>query len=333
MDPKVSVIVPVYNTEQYLRECLDSILSQTLKEIEIIIINDCSPDNSIEIIRKYEKEDNRIKVIDKKQNEGVGQARNDGLKKATGEFVCFIDSDDLYSSAYVLEKLYNAAKENCVPVSGGNLQKLDSDGTLMLQENPIIINKQCFCQRGLTQYSDFQYDYGYTCYIFDRKMLIENDVLFPFYGRFQDPPFFVKAMYCAKEFFYLDEPIYIYRLLPSGNKFQINKTVDFLCGVMDNLRFSREHNLAKLHCLSAYRLNTEGSFMAIQNLYNEGNDKLLAKLIEANQAVDVKWLKENGFDIKEPFVLDVFKYAVDTAGKYEKLRNKRFIKILKRIIK
>lgn len=332
MKPKISIIVPVYNTEQYLSECLDSIVNQTLKEIEIIIINDCSPDNSIIIIRNYEKEDNRIIVVDKKQNEGVGQARNEGISKATGEFVCFIDSDDLYSSEFALEKLYNTAKEKNVKISGGRLQRLETDGSVKQQENPIIANGIEFFQNGLTKYIDYQYDYGYTCYIFERKMIIDNRIEFPRYGRFQDPPFFVKAMYYSGECFFIDKPVYRYRFLPSEAKYAINKTIDFLCGVVDNLRFSREHNLAKLHYLSAFRLNSEGSFMSIQNLYNNDNERLLAKLIEASQAVDVKWLKENGFDITEPFVLDVFKYAVDTAAKYENLRNKKILKPIRKLL-
>ena len=81
MAPKVSVIVPVYNTAKYLPECLDSILSQTLKDIEAVAINDGSPDNSIDILKEYAAKDERLKIIDKK-NEGVGKARNDGIRAA-----------------------------------------------------------------------------------------------------------------------------------------------------------------------------------------------------------------------------------------------------------
>ena len=331
MNPKISVIIPVYNTEQYLAECLDSVINQSLKEIEVIIINDKSPDNSISIIKDYAKRDNRILVIDKSINEGVGQARNDGLKKARGEFVCFMDSDDLYSDNSALGKLYNAAECNNVMVAGGMLE-LKKDDELELQTYPRSEYGLIFNQTGLMDYFDYQYDFGYTQYIFDRQMLLDNQILFPCHSRFQDPPFFVKAMFVAKKYFFIDESIYRYRLIASSLKYTIKKTIDMLDGVMDNLKFSRENGLAKLHCLSANRLNKEGSFMAIQNLYSEGNELLLAKLIEANQTVDVKWLKENGFNIKEPFVLDVFKYAVDTAVKYEKLRNKRIMKPIRKIL-
>ena len=103
--PKVSIIVPVYNVEKYLRECLDSILSQTLSDIEIICVNDGSEDSSRIILDEYAKKDKRIKIIDK-ENRGLSSARNIGLKAAKGEFISFIDSDD-WVSPYFIEKLYN----------------------------------------------------------------------------------------------------------------------------------------------------------------------------------------------------------------------------------
>lgn len=330
MNPKVSVIIPVYNTEQYLTECLNSVVNQTLKDIEIIIINDKSPDNSMSIIREYAKRGRRVIIIDKPVNEGVGQARTDGLAKATGEFVCFMDSDDLYSNETALEKLYEAAKESNVRVAGGLLEK-QSDA-LETISYPLKEYGLSFNQSGKMSYLDYQYDYGYTQYIFNRQMIIDNHISFPKYARFQDPPFFVKAMFAAKEYFFIDEPVYRYRLIASSSKYTVKKTVDMLDGLMDNLRFSRQNGLAKLHCLSAHRLNTEGSFMATQNLYSKENDLLLSKLIEATASVDVNWLKQNGYSLQEPFVPEVFRYAVETAEKYEKLRNKKIVKPIRKIL-
>ncbi len=90
---KVSVIVPVYNTEKYLKECLNSILSQSYSDFEIIVVNDGSTDNSFSIISEFSKNDNRIKVVDK-PNGGLSSARNEGLKIATGDYIMFVDSDD-----------------------------------------------------------------------------------------------------------------------------------------------------------------------------------------------------------------------------------------------
>ncbi|WP_198295004.1 glycosyltransferase family 2 protein [Brachyspira pilosicoli] len=107
---KVSVIVPVYNVEIYLRECLNSIINQTLKEIEIICIDDCSSDNSYNILEEYAKKDNRVKIFKNTQNESVGYNRNLGLKEARGEYISFIDSDDFISEDF-LYNLYNTAKK------------------------------------------------------------------------------------------------------------------------------------------------------------------------------------------------------------------------------
>lgn len=106
---KVSVIVPIFNVEQYLRKCLTSIVNQSLKEIEVILINDGSKDKSREIALEYENKYSNFKLIDKK-NGGLSDARNFGMKNAIGEYVAFIDSDD-YIDQSMLEKLYNRAKK------------------------------------------------------------------------------------------------------------------------------------------------------------------------------------------------------------------------------
>jgi len=125
--PKISVIIPVYNMEKYLGECLDSILQQTLSDLEMIIINDGSTDSSLSIIREYQKRDSRIVVIDK-ANAGVGAARNDGIKAATGDYLAFMDPDDMYASENVLLHLYQTAEAENVPVAGGKTVLLYQDG-------------------------------------------------------------------------------------------------------------------------------------------------------------------------------------------------------------
>ena len=92
---KISVIVPVYNVEKYLKQCLDSIVNQTYKNLEIIIVNDGTKDNSMKIVEEY-LQDKRIKVINK-ENGGLSSARNIGIKEATGDYISFIDSDDYIS--------------------------------------------------------------------------------------------------------------------------------------------------------------------------------------------------------------------------------------------
>ena len=112
MKYKVSIIVPVYNVEKYIEECLDSLVNQTLKDIEIICINDASLDNSLNILKNYKKKyPGLIKVIDLKKNVCLGGARNKGLDIARGEYISFVDSDD-YVDVNMCEKLYNHANKH-----------------------------------------------------------------------------------------------------------------------------------------------------------------------------------------------------------------------------
>lgn len=123
---KISVIVPVYNVEVYLEKCLDSIVNQTLKDIEIIIINDGSPDNSQEIIDKYQKKYKNIKAY-LKENGGLSDARNYGIKNANGEYLSFVDSDD-YIDTTMLEKMYKLAKKENLDLVVCNTINIDDTG-------------------------------------------------------------------------------------------------------------------------------------------------------------------------------------------------------------
>ena len=106
----ISIIIPVYNVSKYLRVCLDSVINQTYKDLEIICINDGSLDNSLDILKEYSNKDNRIIIIDKK-NSGVSAARNDGIERSSGEYLFFIDSDDYIDNDFI-EVFYNNAKKN-----------------------------------------------------------------------------------------------------------------------------------------------------------------------------------------------------------------------------
>jgi len=109
--PKISVIIPVYNVEQYLPQCLDSLLAQSFDNFEAIFINDGSKDGSLEILKKYQAKDSRVVVIDKK-NEGVSVARNQGLKKAQGEYIAFLDGDDCVEPNFLQDALAHIEKNN-----------------------------------------------------------------------------------------------------------------------------------------------------------------------------------------------------------------------------
>lgn len=134
MAPKVSVIVPVYNVEQYLDRCIQSLLNQTLKEIEIILVDDESPDKCPQMCDYYSKQDVRIKVIHKK-NEGLGMACNSGMEIAKGEYIAFCDSDD-YVDKNMYETMYRAAIEEQADVVFTGIQTVNQEGIVKPMSQP-----------------------------------------------------------------------------------------------------------------------------------------------------------------------------------------------------
>ena len=143
MEPKVSIIIPVYNVEPFLARCLDSVAGQTLRGIEIICVDDGSPDRSIDILNRYAAQDGRIRVISQ-ENRGLGGARNRGFDAATGEFILFVDSDDWIDPAYC-ERLYEAAREAEADIACASMLKIRpsySKWTIHYTERQVVADTQ-----------------------------------------------------------------------------------------------------------------------------------------------------------------------------------------------
>ena len=144
---KVSVIIPIYNTAPYLPRCLDSLLAQTLDDIELICIDDCSTDNSLSVLTHYSQKDPRIKLIINKKHKGVSFSRNEAIKTADGEYIGFVDSDD-YVDFDFYEKLYLAAHYDNADIAKGDLREVFPDGKVRTYPvNESILkyhNKLCF---------------------------------------------------------------------------------------------------------------------------------------------------------------------------------------------
>ena len=113
--PLISIIIPVYNAESYIRRCLESVLSQTYKEIQVILVNDGSTDDTLSILEEYSRSDSRIQLINK-DNSGVSKTRNIGIDISDGEYIGFVDADD-YLEPEMYEKLYNAIKKTAADVA------------------------------------------------------------------------------------------------------------------------------------------------------------------------------------------------------------------------
>lgn len=250
--PKISLIIPVYNAAQYLRQCLTGVIQQSLKNIEIICIDDGSTDESLQILRQYAARDNRITVLQQK-NAGAGAARNLGINCADGEFIAFMDADDFYPDSEVLHTLYRTARKHNVLICGGSVQQLQDKR--IVSDASALETGYVFTADGLISYSDYQFDYGYWRFIYQRQFLIENQLYFPDYLRGQDPPFFIKAMILAQNFYALQRPTYVYRVAHKTLIWNERKLTDFFRSTRDCLLLSKQHNLTRLHCKIAAHLH------------------------------------------------------------------------------
>lgn len=217
--------------ERYLSFCLDSVLSQTLKDIEVICVNDGSTDASSSILKEYALKDERIVVV-QKENEGVAAARNDGMDAARGEFVCFIDPDDLYPEADVLEVLYRKAHTNGVAICGGSLAQFD---TAKPDEwIPSGYDKERFNEDALVKYSDYQFDYGFTRFIYNREFLHHHGIRFRRLCMFEDPPFLANTLHLAQSFYAVNKLVYAYRIKHKPlSKWSRKKTEDCYTGMRE----------------------------------------------------------------------------------------------------
>ena len=292
--PKISVIIPVYNVEEYLRECLDSVVNQTLKEIEIICVDDGSTDNSLEILKEYAQKDKRFTVIAQK-NQGSGKARNNAIDNAKGEFIAFMDSDDMYPNEKTLEHLYNKAIENNVIICGGSLSQL-REGGIIVSDPKEFEKGYCFETEGIVNYSDYQFDYGYWRFIYNRQFLKENQLYFPDYLRQQDPPFFVKTMAIAEKFYAVKETTYVYRISYKKIQWNERKTVDLFKGIRDCLVYSSHYNLQHLHARIAGRLNIWTFRTAAATMVD--NQNVRNQILETLDTVDYNLLEKENISLE-----------------------------------
>ncbi len=217
--PKVSIVIPVYNVEKYLRKCLNSVVNQTLKDIEIICVNDGSKDCSLQILEEYAKKDPRIKIITK-ENSGYGNSMNRGFDLASGEYVGIIESDD-YAELDMFEKLYKKAKTNNLDVVKSGFFYYYSNPVEKNIENPI--GSKIMCSRVFCPVTDFkavaeQVEFfnikpSIWSAIYKRDFIRKNKIRFNETpgASFQDTSFNFKVWCCAKRVSLMEECFLHYR--------------------------------------------------------------------------------------------------------------------------
>ena len=202
----MSVIIPVFNAEKYLKDCITSILNQTYKNLEIILINDKSSDRSGQIIDFYANKDKRIKVLHKQQNEGVSMARNSGLLMATGEYVTFVDADDYLDDNFstIVKKL---DKNDIIIVP---YFEVTSQKTKLIIPNKNMLNKPI---NDFENYRIMNGLYNSACFkIFRRNFLVKNNMVFDKELIIaEDLKFSIESILSTRKIQFLGIPYYHYR--------------------------------------------------------------------------------------------------------------------------
>ncbi len=204
--PKVSVIVPCYNVAPYLERCLDSLLGQTLRDIEIICIDDKSTDNSLEILNKYAEQDKRITVIAHEQNSGVSTARNNGMAAAKGEYIGFVDPDD-YVDLDFYEKLYNKATASGADITVGNIKETSFNGHTSTRNQWLKIIEN----------DKLRFRYTLWCAIYSTSFLRDNKINNPVgIVVSEDTVFVIKAAVLANKLVTVYDTYYNYIRVPDS---------------------------------------------------------------------------------------------------------------------
>jgi glycosyltransferase involved in cell wall biosynthesis len=206
----VSIIMPVYNSEKYLEKSIRSILNQTMKSIEVICINDCSTDGSLKKLKMLSREDGRLIIINNKKNIGPGGSRNFGLKRAIGEYVCFVDSDD-WLEKNACEVLYKKAKDKNADIVYIKPKLVFEDKVILdhrLLTPKDIENKDTIFRKNLLR----KVAWAPWSKFIKRDLIIKNRIVFPDIHIAEDMDFSYKTIYYAKKITHTEAYLYNYYL-------------------------------------------------------------------------------------------------------------------------
>ena len=314
MNELVSIVIPIYNVENYLEKCLDSVIHQSYSNIEIILINDASPDNSIEICEKFQNIDPRIIVVNKTNNEGISAARNTGLDICKGQYITFIDGDDYIAEKYI-EILYNGIKQEKAKIAVGNIKKTDIHTVHNLDYN---LHEKTFLN--ISSYDAVKNMYSKEEDIFNLyvlvtgklydKSLFEN-LRFPI-GKVHEDEFLNYRLYfLAVNIAYCKIDLYYY--VQRANSFTSTKyTIDKISKIEsleERCIFFRELALEELYKYSIYALYCQILFniYSVKKYYPEAH-QIIFELNKKLKVVKNEINKKSNLSIKSKIIVNVYYY-------------------------
>ena len=233
---KISIIIPVYNAEKYIKQCLNSIITQTIHDIEIICIDDCSTDNSLKILKEYALKDNRIKIIEQKVNQGQGVGRNEAIKITEGEYIGFVDPDD-WIEPNMYKEMYNKAKEFDTDIVTCNIERFFENSSQVDHidtikkiskidktiKSGVVFNFKKTEKEFLARTNNFAW-----CRIYRRELVTKYDIRFAPIRTGEDKLFCCLAKLLADKIIHIDKEFYHYRAHRT-KQFIKNEHQDIMC--------------------------------------------------------------------------------------------------------
>lgn len=300
----ISVVIPVYNVEQYLRECLDSVVGQTYPYKEILLINDGSTDSSAVICEEYAKRYSFIKVF-YKLNEGPSVARNCGIEASKGEWIIFMDADDVWADKDCLSKLHNYAVNLDLDVVRFEYQSVNEN---LKPIEPRLYDKSVIEGQAVDNYNLVKYGIAgeWFTVLFLIKRGVISDIRFNINWRFLEDCDFYCRIFASRSLRcgYLDEKMYLYRKIPQS----ISQTVDVtklqasfaLCDTFYSTSCNiANNNLSQLYCYNAVMMY----YWTLQTLaavpYYDNREDIIKELeLDALHSRVISWLKHVSIDWK-----------------------------------
>lgn len=288
---KVSVIVPIYNTEDYIEKALNSLMNQTLHDIQVILVNDGSTDNSGLIAKKYAELDNKKFIYIEQKNLGLSMARNNGMKYATGEYIAFLDSDD-YIEVNAYEIMYNKAKEENSDIVECNFiweypdhKKIDIGGYPYYDRNDLAA---CFRSVAWNK-------------LIKKDLIFDNKIEFPEGLIYEDFEFTCKLIPNLKTISYIKEALVHYVKRENAlTKLQSNKILDIYEIINNVIKFYKDNNIYDF-----YRVGLEYRCIKTLLLDNMSRIARISEKKRRKEFFDINWKKMNNFfpDWKENEIL------------------------------
>ena len=253
--PFLSVVVPVYNVHEYLEECLDSVLQQSFKDFEVLLVNDGSTDGSLDLLEEVASRDSRVRVLSQ-FNCGAGSARNRGIELARGKRIIFIDPDDKFATDHVFSDLIDAMDRSGALICGGSLSLLKPSGKIKSEFSFDESFYHVSCEREVSL-EHIWTDYGWIRFMYDSSLFVDGNVRFPQLNWYEDPVFFLRAVEKAGGCKVVPVDVYHYRVGYKETEWTVGRVRDMLWGMGHNLAVAERLGMGELYATIAIRFNRD----------------------------------------------------------------------------